>query len=92
MVESTIPPTSPSQPAAKSKWYHNVWFVLFMLFFVLGPFGLPMVWSNPRFSRLVKWLLTVAMIVYTVALVDLTIKATRAVIEHLNQTNAVFSF
>ena len=84
---------TPQPPApAKPKWYHNIWFVLFMLFFVLGPFGLPMVWSNPRFSRAVKWGLTVAMIVYTVVLVQLTIQATQAVMEHLKQNNAVFSF
>ncbi|MBI4342713.1 MAG: zinc ribbon domain-containing protein [Candidatus Omnitrophica bacterium] len=77
---------------ASSKWYHNVWFVLFMLFFVLGPMGLPLVWGNPRFARWAKWLLTLAMVVYTVALVDLTIRTVRTVVEHLNQNNAVFSF
>ena len=37
--------------AARVRWYHSVWFVLLMLFFVLGPFGLPLLWKSPRFSR-----------------------------------------
>ena len=75
-----------------AKWYHNIWFVLFMLFFVLGPFGLGLVWSNPRFSRGIKIALTLVMVVYTVVLVGMTIRTTQVVIEHINQNNAVFSF
>lgn len=66
-----------------SKWYHNVWFVLFMLLFVIGPFGLPLVWNNPGFSRPVKVALTLAMVVYTVLLVDLTIRTTRMILQQL---------
>ncbi len=76
-------PTSP-----QSKWYYNVWFVLFMLFFVAGPFGLPLVWKNSRFSRGVKILLTAAMIVYTLLLVELTMRAVRAVMNQVQQFNA----
>ena len=64
-----------------------MWFVLAMLFFVVGPFGLPLVWKNPYFSRWVKVALTIAMIVYAVLLVDLTIQMFRAVMESVNQLN-----
>ena len=74
------------------KWYYNVWFVLLMLFFVLGPFGLPLVWKHPRFSRLVKLLLTLAVLVYTVWLIDLSIRAARLAVEHFQQINSSFSF
>ncbi len=70
------------------KWYYNVWFVLLMLFFVLGPFGLPLVWKHPRFSRKVKITLTVVMILYTVALIDVTVRLARTVTEHFNDFNA----
>ena len=73
---------------AVSKWYYNVWFVLFMLFFVVGPFGLPLVWKNPRFSRGIKGFLTLAMVVYTLALVKLTIVTTQAILQHVNEFNA----
>jgi hypothetical protein len=73
-----------SLDSAKTRWYHNVWFVLAMLVFVLGPFGLPLVWKNPKFSRGVKWLLTLIMVVYTVWLVDLTVKVFRTTMEQVN--------
>ena len=78
--------------ASKPKWYYNVWFTLLMLFFVLGPFGLPLVWKNPHFSRTVKGWLTVAMIVYTVVLVDLTIRTTRAVMNEMRQFQSTLGF
>ena len=79
---------APAQP----KWYYNIWFVLFMLFFVLGPFGLPLVWKNPRFSRSVKMVLSIAMIFYAAFLVDLTIRMYRAVMNQMDQINATMSF
>ena len=80
-------PTLAPQPP-NAKWYHNLWFVLFMLFFVLGPFGLPLVWKNPRFARWVKVALTALMVLYTVALIDMTARMVRAVMEQVNQFNA----
>ena len=75
-----------------SRWYHNIWFVLAMLLFVLGPFGLPLVWSNPRFSRWVKYALTVAMVVYSIGLIKVTVQMVHAVSQALNQFNSTLSF
>ncbi len=77
---------------AKAKWYYNVWFVLLMLFVVVGPFGLPLVWKNPHFSRRVKVILTLVMIAYTIALIDLTIRAVRAVLQEVDAFNASLRF
>lgn len=74
------------------RWYHNVWFVLFMLFFVLGPLGLPLVWKNPRFSRTIKIALTLSMVVYTWLLIDVTLKMVKAVSHQLKEFNATFSY
>jgi hypothetical protein len=41
-----------------------------MLFVVLGPFGLPLPWKSPSFSRWSKIALTVAVAAYTVLLVE----------------------
>ena len=60
-----------------------------MLFFVLGPFGLPLVWKNPKFSRTVKLVLTLLMVVYTLLLVEWTIQAFRSVSEHFNDLNSI---
>ena len=78
----------PDQP--KPRWHQNVWFVLFMLFFVIGPFGLPLVWKNPRFPRWVKVALTLAMVVYTVALIDVTVRAFRAVMQEMQALQSTF--
>ena len=83
-------PMAPAQTAAKPRWYYNVWFVLLTLFFVAGPFGLPLVWKNPRFSRGVKIALTLVMVVYTVALIQMTVQAVKTVTEHFNQLTPVF--
>ena len=76
----------------KPKWYYNVWFILVMLFFVLGPFGLPLVWKHPRFSRWIKIVLSLIMVVYTVVLIDATIRIGKAVIQGVEQFNSTLSF
>ena len=78
-----------SPTVARSKWYHNVWFVLCMLLFVLGPFGLPLVWKNPRFSRPVKALLSLLMLGYTALLIMAfthMLEAVRASMDAFNST------
>ena len=80
----------PSTP--KPKWYYNVWFVLLMLFVVMGPFGLPLVWKNPRFSHGVKVALTVVMVLYTLVLIEATVRMVRAVMQGVEQFNSTLQF
>ncbi len=63
-----------------------------MLFCVVGPFGLPVVWKNPRFSRTAKGVLTVVMIGYTVWLIELSLRMVTAVTESVSQFNATLRF
>jgi hypothetical protein len=63
-----------------------------MLFLVLGPFGLPLVWKNPRFSRRGKILLTMITIAYTLLLIYGTIATVRVLLEQLSQSNALLAF
>ena len=84
--------TTALHAAAPGKWYHNIWLVLFMLFFVLGPFGLPLVWKNPRFSQTVKIILTVAMALYTLALVQTVMVAAKIVTEQITQFQSAIGF
>lgn len=79
------PAGRPAAQAPAPKWYHNVWFVLAMLFFVLGPFGLPLVWQNPRLSMGMKIGLTLITLVYTAWLIELTLKMMQSVTGHLQQ-------
>ncbi len=82
---------TPAAATAKGRWYHNIWFILLMLFFVLGPFGLPMVWSHPRLSRWVKSLLTIAMLFYTIGLIKVTVQMIQAVSQTVSQFNSTLS-
>ena len=70
-------------PQPSTKWYHSLWFVLLMLLFVLGPFGLPLVWKNPNFSRPVKAGLTALTVLYTLLLLGGMLHAVRAVLDQL---------
>jgi hypothetical protein len=58
-----------SKQEAKVKWYLNPISVVLLLFFVLGPIGLPLLYKSPKFSKTLKIILTVAVIVYTSLLI-----------------------
>lgn len=51
----------------KSKWYHSTTSVVIALL-TLGPFALPMVWYNPRYSRIRKILITSLVTALTILL------------------------
>ena len=69
-----------SDGAPRPRWYYRPWWVFLMLFAVLGPFGLPLLWKSPSFSRWSKIALTVAVAAYTILLVEAVLIAIRAVI------------
>ena len=49
----------------KIKWYLRPISVVLLLFFVLGPFGLPLLYKSPKFSKTLKIILTIVVIIYT---------------------------
>jgi hypothetical protein len=49
----------------KVKWYLRPMSVVLLLFFVLGPFGLPLLYKSPKFSKTIKIILTIAVMIYT---------------------------
>ena len=69
-----------SDGAPRPRWYYRPWWVLLMLFLVLGPIGLPLLWKSPRFSRWSKIALTVAVAAYTILLAEAVLIAIRAAI------------
>jgi len=54
-----------SKEEGKVKWYLNPISVVLLLFFVLGPFGLPLLYRSPKFSKPLKIILTIVVILYT---------------------------
>ena len=64
-------------------WYYRPWAVLVLLFVVLGPLGLPLLWRSPSFTRGWKIVLTVTMVIYTALLLE----STRAGVSCVLQTS-----
>ena len=53
----------------KTKWYLKPVGVVLLLFFVLGPFGLPLLYKSPKFGKASKIILTVVVMMYTCYLI-----------------------
>jgi hypothetical protein len=54
--------------AGQPGWWESPWFVLAMLFLVLGPFALPLLWRSRRFTLPWKGVLTVLVAGWTMFL------------------------
>ena len=49
----------------RSRWWESPWVILPMLFLVIGPLALPMLWRSRQFSQLWKIVLTVLVTLLT---------------------------
>ena len=56
------------------KWYLKPIVVILLLFFVLGPFGLPLLYKSPKFTKKLKIILTVIVILYTTYLMVVSVE------------------
>jgi hypothetical protein len=70
------------------RWYYRPWSVVLLLFFVLGPFGLPLLWKSPRFSRGLKITLTVAVVAYSALFVVTVLTAVHVAMEQMEFARA----
>lgn len=73
----------------KIKWYLRPTSVVLLLFFVLGPFGLPLLYKSPKFSKTLKIILTFAIIIYTSYLIFASLEIGRELyrrVEELQDT------
>jgi hypothetical protein len=59
------------------KWYLRPIGVILLLFFVLGPFGLPLLYKSPKFSKTLKIVLTIAVMIYTLYLIIVSVEMGR---------------
>lgn len=69
----------------KENWYYSVPGVLVLLFFVLGPLALPLLFKNPKFNQLSKILLTTLVVVVTIFLSSLIIKTLKDFMVQMQQ-------
>lgn len=68
----------------EAKWYHNRVLVVLMLFVVLGPAGLPLLWKSPYFSKRWKQILTAATLIYTALVLRALLSALQTSLRTLN--------
>lgn len=61
--EGKMEPLKSEKPA---RWYQTIPYLILMLFFVLGPFALPLLWKSPAVNRNVKIVLTILTLGWTV--------------------------
>lgn len=61
----------------KIKWYLRPIGVILLLFFVLGPFGLPLLYKSPKFSKTLKIVLTIAVMICTLYLIIASVEIGR---------------
>jgi hypothetical protein len=58
----------------KVKWYLRPMGIVLLLFFVLGPLGLPLLYKSPSFSKKIKIILTIIVLIYTSFLIISTVE------------------
>ncbi|MFH1825843.1 MAG: hypothetical protein ABH823_00940 [bacterium] len=66
------------------KWFHRPIVVLVLLFFVLGPLALPLLYKSPAFSKSAKVILTTVVILISAYIVLLTINIVKDAISSMD--------
>jgi len=64
-------------------FYLKGWFIIIMAFVVLGPFVIPLLWKSPDFSKEIKYILTVVIIIYTLILLSIPYLFLRKVYQYI---------
>jgi polyferredoxin len=75
---------------ARVKWYLRPISVVLLLFFVLGPFGLPLLYKSPQFSKTLKIILTIAVIIYTSYLIFASLEIGRELYRRMGELQDIF--
>ncbi|MFA5060508.1 MAG: zinc ribbon domain-containing protein [Candidatus Omnitrophota bacterium] len=73
----------------KLKWYYRTPFLIFG-FFIAGPLILPVVWTNPKFSRTTKIVITVLALGVTGLLIQLSAVTIDAMLKHIQDLDSTF--
>ena len=68
----------------RARWYQSVWFLLVMIFFVLGPLTIPLIVKNPRLSPRMRWVLLGVTLLYTIVVIDATRRMIASITSMLN--------
>jgi hypothetical protein len=69
----------------KVKWYLRPISVVLLLFLVLGPLGPPLLYKSPNFSKTLKIILTIAVIIYTSYLIFASLEIARRLFSRMGE-------
>ena len=72
-----------------TKWRHSTYAVVFGLG-TLGPFALPLVWFNPRYTRLRKIALTAVVLALTIVLIYALVLVGVRLIEQIRELTNIY--
>ncbi len=91
MIATQVLPDKESKmpEEARKKWYFRPISLLLLLFFVLGPFGLPLLYKSPHFSRTLKIILTVVVVLYTSYLIFASLEIGRQLYKTVEELQGV---
>lgn len=70
------------------KWYFKTW-SLVGSFLCVGPFMLPLVWTNPRFSKKSKIVTTIVVIIITFAMTVFMLKSLKNITSYYDLISEV---
>ena len=73
----------------KIKWYLRPISVVLLLFFVLGPFALPLLYKSPKFSKTLKIILTLVVILYTSYLIFASLEIGRELYRRVEELKGI---
>ena len=85
-------PARRCQLAGTAKLSESPWVILPLLFLILGPFALPLLWRSHRFTLVWKYVLTILMFAVTAALLWsmwFTVQQALAPLQQLDQLRGV---
>ncbi|HBG27153.1 MAG: hypothetical protein A2Y10_18550 [Planctomycetes bacterium GWF2_41_51] len=75
----------------KGKWYFsNYWVIIALL--CAGPLALPLIWFNPNYTKITKWVATIIIIIATVFIIVLSVKLIAILIEQFKNITQLISF
>lgn len=73
---------------SKEKWYFKM-SILVVALLSVGPFALPLLWFNPRFSMRMKIAVTVVVVVLTYYLIVLAANSIKSITDYYKQFGGI---
>jgi len=74
----------------KVKWYFTTYWVVIGLL-CAGPFALPLIWFNPRYKPVTKWIISILVTIITIWLTIKFMELMQTLRQQLEQMNAEMS-